>query len=82
MKKARLFRLAHALLAGPSSDSSRTSDGRYEPIAGEKKAEKQVARMASPTMTKIGASNSTAPAMSSMISPRAMSVVSSTRRRS
>ena len=45
-------RVANRLLAGPSSRSSRTRLGRYAPIAGRKKHEKQVARIASTTTTK------------------------------
>jgi len=49
--KARLSRLDQALLAGPSSVSSLTRLGRYDPIVGAKNVEKQVARIARPRNT-------------------------------
>ena len=52
--KARLSRLDQALFAGPSSVSSVTRLGRYEPIVGPKNVEKQVARIARPTIATSG----------------------------
>ncbi len=82
MKNARLSRLDQALLAGPSSNSSFTRPGRYAPIAGEKNAEKHVASTARITTQMTGRSRKTTAAMTIMITPRMMSVVSSTSRRS
>ena len=82
MTKARLSRVDQALLAGPSSASSRTRLGRYAPMVGPKKHEKQVARTASATIAGRGPWTATSQAIASMIAPRATSVTRSTRRRS
>ncbi len=75
-------RVANRLLAGPSSRSSRTRLGRYAPIAGRKKHEKQVAKIARPTTARSGPSLATMIVSATMIRPRATSVTSSTSRRS
>ncbi len=80
--KARLSRLAQALLAGPSRDSSPTRVGRKAPIVGPKKDEKQVARIDRATIAHSGPSTATRMARATMIVPRAMSVERSTSRRS
>ena len=85
MMNARLSRLAQALLAGPSRDSSPTRLGRNAPIVGPKNDEKQVARIASATIGQIGPSSppkATSAAIASMIAPRTRSVTSRTSRRS
>ncbi len=51
-------------------------------MAGEKKAEKQVARTARMTTRMVGPLSKTMAAITTMISPRMMSVLSRIRRRS
>ena len=79
--KATLSSVAHALFAGPRSASS-TSIGRSAAMAGPKKVEKQAARIESAMITIAGAPSTTAAASTSIRSPRATSVTSSTMRRS
>ncbi len=82
MMNARLSRLDHAALAGPSSVSSRTRVGISEPMAGEKNAEKHAASRLRMTMRMIGPLIRVRAVRPSMIAPRATSVTIRIRRRS